>query len=77
MKTSKEVSLTNYNIVKETLLKALEREGLLKEGVKAEDISADYAIILVKPGVLGSLWDKIRGYSSDDKAEYFKVIKDV
>lgn len=45
---------TNSNAVKEEILKALEREGLLKES--AEEISKKYAVVIYEPGWLGRIW---------------------
>jgi hypothetical protein len=47
------------NLVKEVLLEALERDGLLKK--LATEIARDYAVILAEPGWLGRLFRKIAG----------------
>lgn len=49
----------NANVVKEALLGALEREGLLKES--AESIATKYAVVISKPGWLGTLFKRING----------------
>ena len=64
------------NAVKVTLLEALEREGLLADGTSAKEISGDYAIIIMKKGLFGKVWDKLRGYNDETKT-FWKVIKDV
>jgi hypothetical protein len=51
-----EEMLQNANAVKETILYALEREGLLKK--PAQEIGEAYAIILHKRGWLGKFWLK-------------------
>lgn len=48
---------TNANIVKESLLAALDREGLLKKS--AEELAKEYAIILHKKSWLGRAWDSL------------------
>ena len=48
---------TNANTTKETLLYALERDGLLTK--KAEEIAANYVVVVHKKGWLGRLFDKL------------------
>jgi hypothetical protein len=48
--------LKNANAVKEVVLWALEREGLLTK--PAAEIGERYAIVLHKKGWFGVLWDK-------------------
>lgn len=47
------------NTVKETILFALERDGLLNK--PATEIASAYAVVLVEPGVLGKLFRKLVG----------------
>jgi hypothetical protein len=49
----------NANIVKEALLGALEREGMLKES--GEVIASRYAVVISKPGWLGSVFKRMSG----------------
>lgn len=62
----------NANIVKEAVLSALEKDGLLKK--PAEDIASEYAIVISKAGWLGTLWKKL---SKDDKNLRYDVVKSV
>lgn len=48
---------TNANTTKEALLYALERDGLLTK--KAEEIAANYTVVVHKKGWLGRLFDKL------------------
>lgn len=54
----------NCNLVKEILLSALERDGLLKK--PAAEICQDYAVVLAEPGWLGRLFRKVTGEKDGD-----------
>ena len=64
----------NANVVKETVLAGLEREGLLKKAAK--EIAEEYAIVIHKRGWMGSLWDKwFEGVEKDCfRVSFVKVI---
>ena len=50
------------NQIKETLIAFLGNEGHLKLTQKEyEDFCASHVVLLARPGIFGSLWDKIRG----------------
>lgn len=49
----------NANIVKEQVLAALSRDGLLK--APPEELAEKYTVVVVKPGILGKLFRKIQG----------------
>jgi hypothetical protein len=51
------------NDIKEIVLAALEREGLI---VDAETVAAEYAVIVYRPGWLGRLFDKLRPGAGDE-----------
>lgn len=53
----------NGNQIKEQLLKALEREGLLTK--PAEEISAKYAVVVSEPSWFGNLFARLK---KDEKA---------
>lgn len=59
MTSSIEETTQNCNVVKEILLEALERDGLLTK--PAAEIAQDYAVILAQPGWLGRLFRKVTG----------------
>jgi hypothetical protein len=63
----------NCNVVKEALLEALERDGLLKK--PAAEIAQDYAVILAEPGWLGRLFRKVTGEKDGDLA--VRILKSV
>ena len=54
----------NANITKQSLLAALESEGLLKE--TAEEIGKKYVVVLHTKGRFGSWFDKLFGVMDDD-----------
>jgi len=49
----------NANVIKEEILHALERDGLLKKPVS--EIGDQYAVVIAEPGWLGKLFHKIKG----------------
>lgn len=49
----------NANVVKEQVLAALSRDGLLK--APPEEIAEKYPVVVVKSGILGRLFRKIQG----------------
>ncbi len=51
------------NQVKEVVILGLEKEDLLDGEV--EDISGKYAVVVLKKGTLGLIWDKLRGAKED------------
>lgn len=53
----------NANVIKEEVLKALERDGLLKKS--AVEIGEDYAVVISEPGWFGKMFHKLKG---EDKA---------
>jgi hypothetical protein len=69
-----ETMLKNANVVKEVVLGALEREGLLTK--KAEEIAPLYAIVMHKRGWLGQFWDKwFEGVEKDSfRVTFVKIV---
>lgn len=66
----------NANIVKEAVLAALEKDGLLKK--PATEIAEEYAIVISKPGWLGKFWKKLhQGNAEDAKNLRYDVVKSV
>lgn len=63
------------NQVKEILLDALERDGLLKES--AANIAVTYAVVVSKPGWLGSLWKRLTNNKDDKQNLRYDVVKSV
>lgn len=61
--------IRNANVVKEVVLLALEREGLLLK--PAAEIGPLYAVVLHKKGWFGQMWDK--WFNATEK-DTFKVV---
>lgn len=64
------------NGIKEQLLDALEREGLLTK--PASEIAAQYAVVLHKPGWLGRVLSAVLfkdPKASDMRVDVFKVVR--
>lgn len=61
------------NVVKEVLLEALERDGLLKK--PASEISENYAVILAASGWFGRLFRKLTG--EKDQVVTVVIVKSV
>jgi hypothetical protein len=70
-----ETILKNANTVKESVIFALEREGLLKE--PAEAICAKYVVVVHKEGWFGRLFKRITGGTYDKDAVAVDVVKRV
>lgn len=65
----------NANAVKEAILGALERDGLLNK--PADDICASYIVTLSEPGWFGRLFKRIRGQEAPKGTlaiDVFKVV---
>ena len=52
-----------YNDSKTMVLQYLERNGLLKEGLKAEDLDRELVIVHAEKGMFGKFFDKFWGTS--------------
>lgn len=65
----------NANIVKEAVLSALEKDGLLKK--PAGEIAAEYAIVVSKAGWFGTLWKRLKAEGNDSKDLRYDVVKSV
>lgn len=67
----------NANLVKEHLLEALERDGILKEGA-AKEISGKYVVVQTKPSCLGRIWMALKGVKEEDRGSlYIQIMKTV
>ncbi len=55
------------NTAKEPLLEALEKCGLLREGITAESLSATFTIVINEKGILGKVWNRVRGIKDEDE----------
>lgn len=64
----------NANIVKEATIAALERDGLLKK--PAQDIAAEYAVVISKVGWFGQLWKRLNLSENKDELRY-DIVKSV
>ena len=62
------------NIIKETVLEGLEKEGLLK--ATAKEIAEHYVVFIHKKGWLGALFSKWFGDADDNcfRVNFFKAI---
>ncbi len=61
------------NVIKEEVLNALERDGLLKKPVA--EIGNQYAVVIAEPAWFGKLFQKLKGDKRD--AVRIFVMKDV
>lgn len=61
----------NSNTVKEVLLAALERDGLLTK--PAVDVAANYAVVIYEQSWMGKLFSKVTG--GDEKSLKIQVMK--
>lgn len=67
--------IRNANIIKEVLIEALAKEGLLKDPKLDPEILCNrYAVILKPKGLLGDIWDKIQGNVKDDQIK-IEIVK--
>jgi hypothetical protein len=66
----------NMNTTKQIIFEALEREGKLKDGVTADLLSTEYAVIAVEPSWLGSVMARLWKDENRDKIT-FQVVKRV
>lgn len=63
----------NANSLKETLLLALERDGLLKK--KAEEIAASYVVVVRKRGWFGKFFKRLAGEEPKDDSMVMDILK--
>lgn len=63
------------NQVKELTIALLHNEGHLEPNADLAEIAASYTIVLAERGVLGKLWDRLRGNETDGLR--FNVLKTV
>lgn len=63
----------NANVIKEVLLQALERDGLLTK--KASEIAASYAVVARKRGWFGMLFKRLAGEEPKDDNIIVDVLK--
>lgn len=67
------------NDVKNALLHSLEDQGLLKEGISAEDLQKKLVVVIKPKGLFSRLYDRLMGENQkedDKKSIYFKVLVD-
>jgi lipocalin len=67
----------NYNLVKDEVIRALEREGHLNK--KANEVAGDYVVVLHEADWYGRMWMKAQGIDpkKDGKALRIMVAKSV
>lgn len=63
----------NANSIKEVLLNALDREGLLKE--PAETLNSKFAVVIHQKGFFGRVIDKLRGVSDDSENLQISIVR--
>ena len=54
-----------YNSSKTMVLQYLERNGLLKEGLRAEDLDKELVIVHAEKGMFGKFFDKFWGTTDE------------